>query len=181
MKTLIILGTTRDGRNTVKPAEAVREEFETQVDEVSFYDLKAREIPPLGNRTYVDSEEPVPEDIQELSREVESSDLIVIVTPEYNHSVPGPLKNALDYLYPEYEDKAFSYVTVSAGGFGGIRALDHLQDITLGLNAHPGPSLPISNVSDNFQDGETSEEYVERIKSFVEKSAGFAERIKEKE
>lgn len=181
MKTLIILGTTREGRNTVKPAEAVREEFESQGHNVSFYDLKAREIPPLGNRSYVENEEPVPEDIQELSREVETSDLLVIVAPEYNHSVPGPLKNAIDYLYPEYEDMAFSYVTVSAGGFGGIRALDHLQDITLGLNAHPGPNLPISNVSDHFQDGETSDEYVERIEDFVESSTDFAERIKEKE
>ncbi|WP_414837106.1 NADPH-dependent FMN reductase [Candidatus Nanohalococcus occultus] len=177
MKTLIVLGTTRDGRNTVKPAKAVLEEFEEQGHETTFFDLKEKEIPMLGNRTYVDDEDPVPEDIEEFADEVEEADLIVLVAPEYNHSVPGALKNTLDYLFPEYNGKAFSYVTVSAGGFGGIRALDHLQDITLGLGGHPGPNLPISNVSTNFEDEQPTEEYQEKIKNFVGKTENFVEKI----
>lgn len=178
MKALIVLGTVREGRNSVKPAKAVNEEFQSQGHETTFFDLKEKDIPFLGNRSYVDSEEPVHEDVEELSEEVESSDLVVLVAPEYNHSIPGVLKNALDFLYPEYDDKPFSYVTVSAGGFGGIRALDHLQDITLGLGGHPGPSLQVSNVSSNFDGEKPVEEYRDKIEDFVSDSTNFAERIR---
>lgn len=177
MKALIVLGTTRDGRNSAKPAKAVNEEFQAQGHETTFFDIKEKDIPFLGNRTYIDSEEPVPEDIEEFAEEVETSDLIVLVSPEYNHSIPGALKNTLDYLYPEYRDKAFGYVTVSAGGFGGLRALDHLQDITLGLGGHPGPSMPVSNVSNNFDGEEPNEEYEEKIQGFVKKSESFVDKI----
>lgn len=47
-----------------------------------------------------------------------------MVTPEYNHSTSGALKNALDYLYREWNDKAVSFV--SYGGTGGTRAVEHL-------------------------------------------------------
>lgn len=177
MNTLIVLGTVREGRNSVKPAKAVKEEFQNQGHETTFFDLKDKEIPFLGNRSYVESEEPVPEDVEEFSEEVKSSDLIVLVAPEYNHSIPGVLKNALDFLYPEYDGKAFSYVTVSAGGFGGVRALDHLQDITLGLGGLPGPSLPVSNVSSNFEGEEPSEEYRGKIENYVEEAQEFADKI----
>lgn len=178
MKFLVIVGTAREGRKTIHPARAVNKEFQEQGHETTFYDLKEKDIPPLGNRTYRD-EGPVPEDIQELSQEVKNSDCIVIVTPEYNHSIPGILKTAMDYLYPEYDDKPFSFVTVSGGGFGGVRALNHLHEITLELGGWPGPELPVSRVSQKFaEDGELQdEEFADRIESFVEEVEDHAEKF----
>jgi NAD(P)H-dependent FMN reductase len=49
----------------------------------------------------------------------------VIVTPEYNHSTSGVLKNAIDYLYNEWHNKAVGFV--SYGGVGGARAAEHLR------------------------------------------------------
>ncbi len=179
MKFLIIVGTSRDGRKTIHPARAIDGELRNRGHETTFYDLKEKDIPPLGNRTYRENEEPVPEDIQELSREVKDSDCIVIATPEYNHSIPGVLKNAMDYLYPEYDDKPFASVTVSGGGFGGVRALNHLHDIILEFGGWPGPNLAVSRVSQKFSDqGELQdEEFAEYIENFVEKVEGHTEKF----
>jgi NAD(P)H-dependent FMN reductase len=51
----------------------------------------------------------------------------VIVTPEYNHSIPGALKDAIDYLYTEWHDKAIGFV--GYGLAGGTRAVEHLRCI----------------------------------------------------
>lgn len=56
-----------------------------------------------------------------------SFDGFVFVTPEYNHGVPGPLKNAIDYLFHEWNDKAIGFV--SYGANGGVRAVEQLRQI----------------------------------------------------
>jgi NAD(P)H-dependent FMN reductase len=56
---------------------------------------------------------------------IASFDGFVIVTPEYNHSTSGVLKNAIDYLYAEWHNKAVGFV--SYGGVGGARAAEHLR------------------------------------------------------
>jgi NAD(P)H-dependent FMN reductase len=59
------------------------------------------------------------------SKKIASCDAYVFVTPEYNHSTSGALKNALDYLYREWNNKAAGFV--SYGGAGGARAVEHLR------------------------------------------------------
>lgn len=166
MKQLIIVGTSREGRKTGLVAEAVEEEF-SESHEAKVFDLKNRNVPAMKKRLQYD-EDP-PEDVAEFSEMVKWSDLLTIVSPEYNHSFPGALKNLLDYLYPEYTGKTFSYVTVSGGGFGGVRSQSHLHDVTLALGGKPGPSLPVSNVGDNFSEEKVSEDYLDRIEGFREK------------
>lgn len=178
MNPLIVIGSTREKRRTADAAYLVREVFKEKGHEPEIFDLKEKEIPFLGNRPYVDSEEPAPEDIQDFSKKVEETDCLIIISPEYNHSIPGVLKNALDFLYPEYNDKPFAYVTTSAGGFGGIRALDHLQDITLALGGFPGPSLQVSKLGQKFEDGKLVEEEFEgKVRDFVEETEEHVEKI----
>lgn len=178
MKFLIIVGTVREGRKTIDAASTALNKFSENDHETVLYDLKEKDIPYLGNRRYVDSEQPVPEDIEELGQEVEEADCLVIVTPEYNHSIPGALKNALDFLYPEYEDKPFVYITDSAGGFGGVRAVSHLNDITLALGGLPGPSLQVSNIGSKYENGElVDEELSQRFDGFVQKSEAHVNKI----
>jgi len=178
MKTLVIIGSTRENRRTADAAKLVNEEINKQGHKSEIFDLKQKEIPFLGNRSYTD-EEPTPPDIEQLSKKVEETDCVIIAAPEYNHSIPGVLKNALDYLYPEYEDKPFAYITTSAGGFGGIRALDHLQDITLALKGYPGPSLQVSNIRDKFEDGElTDQEYRQKVQHFIQETEKHISKLK---
>src|SRR5206468_7892912 len=78
-------------------------------------------------------DEPVPPSLGQYQNEhtkqwaakIASFDGFVIVTPEYNHSTSGVLKNAIDYLYAEWNNKAVGFV--SYGGVGGARAVEHLR------------------------------------------------------
>ncbi|MFB6190642.1 MAG: NADPH-dependent FMN reductase [Candidatus Nanohaloarchaea archaeon] len=169
MKFLVVEGTVREGRKSIHAARHVTELLDREHD-AELFDPADRDIPHLGNRRYKDEESPTPEDIEEFGEKVEDTDGIVIVSPEYNHSYPGALKNLLDYLYPEYEDKPFSYVTVSGGGFGGVRVLEDLESLTVTLGGIPGPSIPVSNIGDIFSgEGElVDEEYEQRFQDFVE-------------
>jgi NAD(P)H-dependent FMN reductase len=121
-----------------------------------------------------------PPGLREFSEKVARSDALVIVTPEYNNGYPGALKNALDYLLPEYQRKPIAIVTVSAGGFGGLNCLAQLRLVTLGMGAVPIPAaLPISRVQDSFdEDGNpTDTAYEKRAQSFVAEVLWFIEAI----
>ena len=179
MKFLIIEGTAREGRKSIHAARYLQDKL-LEEHEANLFDPKQKEIPPLGNRSYKEDEEPVPHDVQEFSNKVEKADAVVIVTPEYNHSIPGVLKNLLDYLYPEYDGKPFGYITVSGGGFGGVRAQSHLHDITMAVQGRPGPSMPVSKINSVF-DGEGNlidENYEERFNNFVESLEDFVNQEK---
>jgi NAD(P)H-dependent FMN reductase len=65
------------------------------------------------------------EHTKQWSQKIGSFDGFVIITPEYNHSTSGVLKNATDYLYSEWNNKAVGFV--SYGGVGGARAAEHLR------------------------------------------------------
>lgn len=172
---LVIEGTVQEGRNSIHPARYVTDRFLERGHEVELFDMMEYEIPLFTNRRDLDND-PHP-DVDTFGQMVESADLLVIVTSEYNHSIPGALKNLLDHLYPEYEDTPFAYVTVSSGGFGGIRALRHLHELTLYFNAHPGPDLPVSNVVDVFDENSTltDDTYDAKFETFVTQAAVHAE------
>lgn len=172
MKFLVVLGTGREGRSSVHPAREVVERFEDKGHEAELFDLKEREIPFLGR-------EEEAEDVEKFREKVLECDGLVLVTPEYNHSYSGELKNLIDHLYEEYTDKPFMYVTVSAGGFGGVRAISHLHNVTLELGGLPGPDLPVSHVRKVFDDGEVvDEDFDRRLDDFVESCADFTERFR---
>jgi NAD(P)H-dependent FMN reductase len=93
---------------------------------------------------------------------------------------PGVLKNALDYLLPEYERKPIAIVTVSAGGFGGINCLAQLRLVTLGMGAFPIPgNLPVSHVHDSFNEDGTPNDaaYEKRAANFLDEVIWFTEAI----
>lgn len=177
LKILVVQGTIREERSSIHPARYVSDRFREKGHDVELFDMKDYEVPLFRNRRDAVGD-PHP-DVDAFGEKVEAADVFVIVTPEYNHSIPGTLKNLLDHLYPEYEDTAFSYVTVSAGRFGGIRALSHLHDITLEFNGHPGPDLPVSNVRNAFaEDGSLIDEaYEDRFEEFVEAVVEHAEQF----
>lgn len=178
MEFLVIVGSTREGRKTVHAAETLKEFIEEEDHSPELFDLAEKQIPFLNSRTYTDPGE-APENAQLLSEKVKESDCIIIVSPEYNHSIPGVLKNALDHLYPEYDDKPFAYLTTSGGGFGGVRGLSHLHDITLALGGHPGPSLNISRIGTVFnEEGDlVDDDYIDRFEDFVDRAVKHAEKL----
>jgi NAD(P)H-dependent FMN reductase len=122
----IILGSTRPNRNGEQVARWVLDIASERTDaEFELVDLRDFPLPHL--------DEPLPpvlgqyqgDHTKRWAAKIASFDGFVIVTPEYNHSTSGVLKNALDYLYAEWNNKAVGFV--SYGAAGGARAVEHLR------------------------------------------------------
>lgn len=71
-------------------------------------------------------------------------DGFIFVTPEYNHSTSGVLKNAIDYLYAEWNNKAAALV--SYGSLGGARAIEHLRGVRRAADRHRAPAAVVLGV-----------------------------------
>jgi NAD(P)H-dependent FMN reductase len=175
----IILGSTRRERQSLKVARFVlarlqgREGVETEL-----LDLLEYNFPIMEERLHR-RDDPPPR-LKEYAGKILRSDSLIIVTPEYNNGYPGVLKNALDYLLPEYERKPIGIVTVSAGGFGGINCLAQLRLVALGMGALPIPeNLSVSHVHDSFKEDGTPNEaaYEKRAKLFLDEVLWFTEAI----
>lgn len=128
----IVVGSTRPGRRgdqvaswvhdaaTTRPPGALNVEYEV-------VDLATVSLPLL--------DEPVPaalggyqhEHTRQWSEQIASFDGFVFVTPEYNHAMPAALKNAIDYLFTEWHDKAAGFVSYGVGG--GVRAVEQLRTV----------------------------------------------------
>jgi chromate reductase len=104
-----------------------------------------------------DEEQHPPAKVAELKAKVRAADAILIVTPEYNYSVPGVLKNAIDWASRPYGDSAWSDKPVaimgaSVGAMGTARAQHHLRQSFVFLNMHPlnKPEVMIANAAEKF-------------------------------
>ncbi len=150
----VVVGSVRRGRMSPRVAAFVQRKLvETGAVESPLLDLAEYDFPPMEER-FGHRDDP-PAGLAEFAATVAAADGLVIVSPEYNRSYPGVLKNALDYLWAEFNRKPFGLVTVSSGGFGGVSCMGQLQLLALGLGAFPMPAnLPVSNVEESFaEDG----------------------------
>jgi NAD(P)H-dependent FMN reductase len=123
----IIIGSTRPGRNGAKVAEWVRSTAAAHTDEAEFVlvDLLDHPLPHFDEPISPAWKRSEHEQAVAWSTVIDGFDGFIFVTPEYNHSIAGVLKNAIDYLYAEWNDKAAGIV--SYGGAGGARAAEHLR------------------------------------------------------
>jgi NAD(P)H-dependent FMN reductase len=126
LRLAILTGSTRPGRNNESVARWVYEHASRRDDaEFEFVDIADYRLPLL--------DEPVPPSLGQYTHQhtkrwaakIAAFDGYVFVTPEYNHGVPAALKNAIDFLYAEWNNKAAAFV--SYGGAGGVRAVEHLR------------------------------------------------------
>lgn len=136
-KVAIVVGSTRPGRK----AEAVAR----WVHDVADYALPHLDepLPPLAGQ-YSQPH------THEWAAKIGSFDAYVFVTPEYNHSTSGALKNAIDFLFAEWNDKAAGFV--SYGVDGGVRAVEHLRLVMGELKVADVRSAVALSVFDDFQD-----------------------------
>lgn len=122
----IILGSTRPNRNGEQVAKWVSDMASRRSDaEFELIDLRDHPLPHLEEAPLARTGPSQNEHIRAWSEKIASFDGFVIVTPEYNHSAPGVLKNALDHLYAEWNNKAAGIV--SYGVVGGARAAEQLR------------------------------------------------------
>jgi NAD(P)H-dependent FMN reductase len=126
LKVAIIIGSTRPGRNGEAVGRWIYEKAKNRDDaEYELVDIKGYNLPLL--------DEPIPPSMGRYSNEhtkiwsskIDSFDAYVFVTPEYNHGIPGALKNAIDFLFKEWNNKVAGFV--SYGSAGGVRAVEQLR------------------------------------------------------
>lgn len=123
----VILGSTRPGRNGEAVAKWVYEIAKKRSDaEFEYIDIKDYNLPLL--------DEPIPPSLGQYSKEhtkawaskIDSFDAFVFVTAEYNHGIPGALKNAIDFLFKEWHNKVAGFVSYGGGALG-TRAVEQLR------------------------------------------------------
>ena len=122
----IIIGSTRPGRKAevvarwVYDIAAKRGDASFEVVDIADFDLPLLDeaIPPSMNQYSKPH-------TKAWAAKIATFDAFVFVTPEYNHSISGALKNAIDFLFREWNDKAAGFV--GYGGVGGVRAVEQLR------------------------------------------------------
>lgn len=178
----IIAGSTRPGRKSAGVARWVAE-VASRRDDAAFeiVDLADYPLPPL--------DEPVPAAMSGAdytcphtgpwSQKIASFDGYVFVTPEYNRATSGALKNALDYLYVEWNNKAAGFV--SYGFLGGTRAVEQLR-LTMGeLQVAVVPSQVALSLGEFSEDGSfaaTAAGYEPLVNEMLDQVIAWADALK---
>lgn len=181
-KPLTILGIAGSLRRASYNRGALRAAQELVPENVTLeiFDLDA--IPPFNQ----DEEKNPPRSVVELKQRVRAADAILFSTPEYNYSIPGVLKNAIDWASRPYGDNAWNDKPVavmgaSIGSVGTARAQYHLRQTFVFLNIHPmnGPEVMISHASDRFdeQGNLKDEKTKEKIRKMLVNLADWTRRL----
>ncbi|MGV3549817.1 NADPH-dependent FMN reductase [Rhizobium sp.] len=135
-KIAIIISTTRDSRFGDKPAQWIYEAASKR-DDIDAEIVDLRDFPlPLFNEVASNAWVPTQNEVgQAWQKKIAEFDGYIFVTAEYNRSISGALKNALDFAYPEWNKKAAAYV--GYGSVGAARAIEHLRNISVELQMAP--------------------------------------------
>ncbi len=149
--------------------------------ELTIFDLEG--IPPFN----ADLEQQPPQKVREFKAGIRAADALLIATPEYNYSMPGVLKNALDWgSRPHgdnvFDDKPVAIMGASLGMLGTARAQYHLRQSCVYLNMHPlnKPEVMVPFVKDKIDaSGRLADETTRgKIKEQIESLAAWARRLK---
>ena len=145
----IIIGSTRPGRVGDQVAKWVHAQAVQREDaDFEIVDLADFDLPHLDEALPASSGQYANTHTRAWADKIASFDGFVFVTPEYNHSTSGALKNAIDFVYNEWTNKAAGFVSYGAGS-SGTRAVEHLRLIVSELQiADVRAQLAISLISD---------------------------------
>jgi chromate reductase len=150
---------------------------------LDIFDLNS--IPPFNQ----DLEMNMPEKVKEFKSKIREADAILIATPEYNYSVPGVLKNAIDFASRPYGDNPFNdkpvaIISASVGMLGGARAQYHLRQTFIFLNMYPinTPEVIVPFAQNKFDaNGKLIDEDTRRfLKQLLENLANWTKRLRQK-
>lgn len=157
----VIVGSTRKGRFSEKPAQWIlerlrkREGVDARLLDLRDYPMPFFDeaVPPSmpGREPYTD------EVVKRWTAAIGASDAFVFVAPEYNHGPPAVLKNAMDWVYPEWNRKAAAFI--SYGSVSGARGMQQLKTTALELQLVPTRSsvhIPVGTLMAHFQGGDVA-------------------------
>lgn len=155
MKIGIISGSIREPRLSQQVAEWVLDHAKDRT-EASFevIDLRSFDVPLLTSGTHpmMADRQYESDEVTAWSKAIDACDAYIFVTPEYNHGVPGGLKNAVDVLGPEWQNKTVAYV--GYGSVGGVRSIEQWRVIMVNFSTNSIRTEVNLNLFTDFTDGE---------------------------
>jgi NAD(P)H-dependent FMN reductase len=155
VKIVVFVGSVRSDRKGIAVALFVQRSLTARGHEVTLVDPVALKLPLLDRmyKEYVKGS--APPELEQLATLYRSADAFVVVSGEYNHSIPPALSNLLDYFLEEYFFRPAAIVCYSAGAFGGVRAAMQLRAMLCELGMPSISSLfPVPRVAEAFaEDG----------------------------
>lgn len=182
LKIPILLGSMRKGRKSDLVARYFFNRLSQEAGiETELIDINELNLPVMEERVRMDPN--APEGAKRLSATLSNAHGLVIVSPEYHWSVPGSLKNVLDYIGPEMKRKPIGLITVSSGAMGGMQLAVAFRSIAASMGAYLVPQLfPVTKVAEGFgPDGQALDPLIEtRATSFIAELRWVAEAFAEK-
>ena len=171
MNFVVMAGSVRSDRQGIKAARFVERGLRARGHVVSLVDPCVLKLP-LLDRMYKEYEHgSAPDVLERLARLYRDADGFVVVSGEYNHSVPPALSNLLDHFLEEYYFRPSAIVCYSTGQFGGVRAAMQLRAMLCELGMPSIPSLlPIPRIADAVS--ETGEPQAGALASRFDRFAG---------
>lgn len=173
------LRTASHNRKALQIAKQIAADTGAQVNEI---DLKELNLPMFDSDL---SAQGMPPSVQRLRAAIEAADVILIASPEYNYSVPGGLKNAIDWASDKknsFNGKAAAIFGASNGPFGTLRMQPHLRLILTALNMSlvPQPQVMIRNANEAFtaEGAFVDPKLHDQLKSLVHKTLTLARALK---
>jgi NAD(P)H-dependent FMN reductase len=139
IKIAVIIGSIREGRYADKPAHWIAEEAKKlEGAEVELLDLKDIKLPQFASPGYpsqIKDGNYGNDVINAFAKKIAAADAFIIVSPEYNHGYSGALKDALDSVYLEWNNKPVSFI--GYGSVGGGRVIEQLREVAVELQMAP--------------------------------------------
>jgi NAD(P)H-dependent FMN reductase len=171
MKIVIISASIRKGRNSHRVALYFQHYItENKMGDVTLLDLNEYNFPIFEERL---------KNIPDPTKEIEDTDAVLIVTPEYNSGYPASLKNVVDLLTTEWKRKPIAISTVSSGPFGGSQVIVSLLFTLWKQGALIAPAMfPVPNIEKSYTEkGEATDKEAtdKRAKKFIEELIWLAE------
>ena len=179
---VIFYGSVRTDRQGIKAARFMLHTCQTRGHEATLIDPLLYPLP-LLDRMYKEFQPgEAPQYLQRVADLIIPADGYIIVSGEYNHTIPPALSNVLDHFLEEYFRKPSAIVCYSAGAFGGVRAAMTLRAMLAELGMSSIPSLlPIPHVQNVFQeDGTpTDSKFLQKAREFFEELEWYGHALKQ--
>jgi len=182
LKLVVIYGSVRSGRQRIRAARFIVNECRARGHEVTLVDPLEHPLPLLDRMFKEYPKGEAPEVLQGIADLIIPADGIIVVSGEYNHSIPPALSNLLDHFLEEWFWKPSAIVCYSAGSFGGVRAAMQLRMMLGELGMSSIPSIfPVPNVRQAFDEsGEPSDRRTrERAQKFLDELEWYAHALRD--
>lgn len=150
---VILFGSVRSDRQGIKAARFIVDKLKERKHDVTLVDPMKIKLPLLNKRYSDYLKGKAPERLEKLAKLYRKADAFVVVSAEYNHSIPPALSNLIDHFMEEYFFRPSLIVCYSAGPFGGVRAAMQLRSMLAEVGMPSVKSIfPVPNIQDAFDE-----------------------------